>query len=252
MKNFGASARKFAFTGDVEVGTYEDLASEYYDSVRHPTCANFRDASAHFLRDRLVFAYRETRKVCEVGPGKSLVAELLAERGVPVDGLILIDSSPSMLRYSEKWAHTGAQLVIGDAFILPLASESVDLVVASLGDAYNDHHFWRDVERVLRTGGISLFTTPSYDWAAAFRNTDDPFMMTLAEFLLRDGRTLYVPSRIYPRDDQIKLVEDSDLVVIEVNEIPISVLESKHLSPKLTPRRGRDASIVTGYVIRKP
>lgn len=251
MKNFGASARKFEFMGEVKVGTYEDLAPEYYDSICHPTCANFREASADYLRQRIPFAYSKAWKVCEVGPGRSLVAELLVESGLAVNGLALVDSSSSMLKYSEKWVHSGAELVIGDAFMLPLASDSFDLLVSSLGDGYNDRRFWREVHRVLRPGGISLFTTPSYDWAASFRDANDLRRMTLAEFALRDGRTLWVPSWIYSRDDQVKLIQQNELAVSEVDEIPMSVLEHKQLSQKLLPERGRSASIVTGYIIKK-
>ena len=33
--------------------TYDDIAAEYYDAVRHPTCANFFELSAAFLVPRI-------------------------------------------------------------------------------------------------------------------------------------------------------------------------------------------------------
>jgi hypothetical protein len=35
------------------VSTYDEIAAEYYDSVRHPTCANFSELSNSFLEPRI-------------------------------------------------------------------------------------------------------------------------------------------------------------------------------------------------------
>lgn len=232
-------------------GTYEDLASEYYDEDRHPTCANFREGSSRLLCDWLRTHRVEQAWLGEVGPGKSVVAELLAADDVPLGRLVLIDSSPSMLAYSKGRVSRGVRLLIGDATALPLVSESVDLLVSSLGDSYNVGALWREVYRVLRPGGMSLFTTPSYDWARSFRRTENPDNMMLAEFELSDGRHVAVPSWIYPVRSQVNLIESSGLLVKDLADVAISDLKSGRLSPKLVIERGMDASVVTGYVVSK-
>ena len=85
---------------DIEnISTYETLAPEYYDPVRHPTCANFRYASKQIIKPWLE-KLTDYRPICEVGAGKSVAAELLLEAGESTADLFLTDSSQSMLEYS--------------------------------------------------------------------------------------------------------------------------------------------------------
>src|SRR5690606_35896916 len=89
-------------------GSYEALASEYYDAVRHPTCANFREASRLIINSWLDTAWPDSGWVCEVGAGQSLLAELIEERELPFDRVLITDASPSMLRHSQHWQAKGA------------------------------------------------------------------------------------------------------------------------------------------------
>lgn len=236
---------------DLPVVTYDDLAAEYYDLVRHPTCANFLMASDLVLRNWLP-AWSREGWCCEIGPGRSLVAKQLLERGQPVNRLVLVDVSPRMLGHSKHWAARGAPLVVGDALRLPLRSVSVEAVVSSLGDPYNGRAYWREISRVLRPGGLSLFTTPSYEWARAFRGGGDPEAMEWAEFEMRESRRVRVRSWILPSSEQRALIEESGLVVRHVMSIPISALTGQRLSTKLILERGPSASVVTGYFAIKP
>lgn len=235
---------------DYLLGTYEDIALEYYDPIRHPTCANFHKASGHLLSKWLKQFHIENGWLCEVGPGKSLLAELLDEQGATLDRLILVDSSISMLAYSKPWAVKGAHFLLGDALRLPIPSESIELLVSSLGDPYNEYNerrFWKEVYRVLRPGGISFFTTPSYEWASTFRSESD---IIWAEFELLDGRHVRVPSWIYPEDKQLKIFRDSGFFVKDVVQVSLSALKSETISPKLLIGKS-NMSIVTGYALFK-
>jgi SAM-dependent methyltransferase len=153
-----------------------------------------------------------------------------------------------MLRYSQQWVAAGVHLAVGNAFELPLASESIQLLVSSLGDPYNAALFWEEGRRVLRPGGILVFTTPSYDWASRFRADGD---MGVAEFELADGRRVDVPSWIYPREEQIRIFARHGLSTEQLAEVPISRLNGSPLSPKLVQRSGLNASVVTGYRLAK-
>ena len=123
----------------VALANYGAVASEYYDSVRHPTCDNFRAASRQLLQHSLIGLTASSDWICEVGPGRSLVAELLPA----YDRLILIDSVAPMLGYSREYHSRGAHLLLGEAGSLPLRTDSCDILVASLGDPYNESQFWR-------------------------------------------------------------------------------------------------------------
>jgi ubiquinone/menaquinone biosynthesis C-methylase UbiE len=233
-------------------GGYDDVAAEYYDSIRHPTCANFREASDQLLHEWLREYPLNGRWICEVGPGRSTVAELLLKCDVPLDRLVLVDSSRTMLTYSSAWFHRGSHLVLGDSNALPLGANTFDLVVSSLGDPYNTANFWRETLRILRPGGRSLFTSPSYQWAVAFRAESKDDVLTAAQFDLADGQRVLVPSLIYTIEEQQKLMETEGLRLDRVDHVPIKALLSEHMSPKLFPDRGMDQIIVTGYAATKP
>ncbi len=236
---------------ETSLALYEDIACEYYDSIRHPTCANFREASAILIRRWLQRLPPGACWFCEVGAGKSLLAELLATEGSPPADLIITDSSPAMLSYSRPWAGTRTHLVLSDSIMLPITDEGLDLVVSSLGDPYNLPAFWREVYRTLKPGGSAFFTTPAYDWASAFRDSSGSDL-EFAEFELLGGECVQVPSWIYPAEKQVEMIEESGLHVKESSRVSILEIASHYLSPKLLMERGQNADVVEGYLITKP
>jgi SAM-dependent methyltransferase len=228
---------------------YESLAAEYYNGRLHPTCANFREGSKAVLNWWLAHLAPAELVFCEVGAGKSLLAELLSPRLKRLDNVFLLDRSPSMLEYSRRWAELGAHLLVADALHIPLASDSVDVIVASLGDPYNLGDFWVEARRLLKPGGMVFFTTPSYDWARAFR--DQPSAgANVAEFEVSGTRRVLVESYILPINDQATLLRRSLLAIEETVQVPMSALKETPLSLKLLPHRGPGASVVTGYALR--
>jgi ubiquinone/menaquinone biosynthesis C-methylase UbiE len=235
---------------DTYLGSYEDIASEYYDPIRHPTCANFREGSAILLNKWLREINPKTGWFCEVGAGKSLVAELLTAKEHRQAHLIVADASPSMLAFSKKWANTITHLVIADSTMLAITSESLDLLISSLGDPYNVPSFWSEAYRTLRPGGTAVFTTPSFDWAMAFREKYKS-ELTSAEFETIGGEVVSVPSWIYSQVEQIEMIEKSGLLVNEHARVSIPQITSTSLSPKLLRGRGFDAEVVEGYLITK-
>jgi len=184
-------------------GTYEELAREYYDPSRHPTCANFRQASAILFRKWTSRLAEGLYWSCEIGPGKSLLAEFMSRVEFHSSKLLLIDSSPSMLEHSRAFSVPGQTPIIGAATALPLSQESTDFVASFLGDPYNVSEFWREVFRVLKPGGQFVFTTPSYEWASAFREGLSPEMQTRAEFVLADGRRIFVLRLSWQKKDRL-------------------------------------------------
>src|SRR5947207_2274412 len=96
-------------------GSYDDVAAEYYDPVRHPTCANFREASDYLLDQWWAEYQIGESAIFEVGPGRSAAAEQMLKRGAHLNQLTLVDSSSAMLAYSGKWRAYGSHLIMGDS-----------------------------------------------------------------------------------------------------------------------------------------
>src|SRR6267154_4174739 len=132
------------------LGTYEELAQEYYDATRHPTCANFRHASAILFRKWSSNLSSDAHWSCEIGPGRSLLAELRTLGEFSTKGLLLVDSSASMLKHSSVYSTPRQICTIGAATALPIGHNSVDFVASFLGDPYNVPKFWHEVFRVLK------------------------------------------------------------------------------------------------------
>lgn len=244
------AAHKLKSTANQPVrGTYAELAAEYYNQYRHPTCANFRLASRLYFErclDRI--PGRASDVICEVGAGLSLFAEVYANRGQKLDSLILSDASHEMLRHSAKFELLGAKLVVADARQSCFDEGSIALVASSLGDPYNTEEFWAETRRILRKGGTVIFTTPSSSWAKEFRKSNDPAGLYSAEFVTANGDKILVPSYIFPEADQIALIRSHGFSIVDVHQITVGQINDLFISPKLITSAGNDQPILTGYL----
>jgi SAM-dependent methyltransferase len=228
--------------------TFDVLASEYYDSDLHPTCSNFRRGSL-LLFSRWIVDGRQD--LCDVGCGKSVLAEIVWSHSWQPRSLLLTDSSPAMLEHSRGWEGLGAKLMIAQADALPLPDSSVDLLVASLGDPYNEDQFWLEARRVLRNDGYVAFSTPSPEWASSFRGGFGKAESNRAEFVLADGRKTWIPSIIRPELMQRQLIEGAGLNVEDVKHVSIQELSGERLSPKLSVLHSPSSPVVSGFLARK-
>ncbi len=228
---------------------YEKLASEYYDAAKHPTCANFYEASFILVKNWASSYLSSVELACEVGCGNSMLAQILGEfNNAPK--LILVDSAPSMLKYSMQYRGDRTSLVLGDAERLPFRSQSMDALLCSLGDPYNTNYLWADIKRILRRGATAFFTTPSFTWAQAFRR--DISEEIWARFALGDGKEIRVSSIIYPQAEQRRLMEEHGLIVKDIVEVPLSDLTATEISPKLWTAHQLNLPVVTGYIVGAP
>jgi SAM-dependent methyltransferase len=224
------------------LSSYGRVASEYYDIRRHPTCANFRQASRLLLE--LLVPETLAARSCEVGAGDSLLAELLWRRHGSLDGLLITDAQPEMLEHSRGWERCGAKLSVAAANSIPVSDESLDLVVASLADPYDDDSFWEEVSRVLTRWGKCVVTTPSATWAHRFRADESPD--DAAEFELADRSKIYVASLVRSPEEERVLIENQDLDVIREASATLKALDEP-ISPKLRVL-GPDDAVVCGVV----
>jgi hypothetical protein len=225
---------------------YGALAAEYYDAELHPTCANFRWASDRLL-DRLL-PRSPGRVLCDVGAGDSALAGWLDRNMYPIEGLLLVDDSADMLAHSAQWVDAGAVAMLADASELPVESRSIDLLVASLADPFDNLAWWLEVDRVLTTGGNALVTLPAHGWATRFRvAADEP--SDGARFLTRTGCRVDMPSHVRPRADEMELIERAGLRVVAEEQIR-RVEVPPPVSPKLDLLDPNDAVVVAYMVAR--
>jgi hypothetical protein len=151
-----------------------------------------------------------------------------------------------MLSYSAQWESSGVRFRLADAISTGLEAESVDVLIASLGDPYNTSDFWSEVARVLHPSGVCHFTTPASEWAFAFRDEENRFA---AEFLRADGAILLMPSPVLTKEEQIELFQDAGLAVWDEQVLTLRNLASAP-APKLL-CVGYDGAVVKGYSLRR-
>lgn len=223
---------------------YESIASEYYDAALHPTCANFREASLYLLNEFFKAEPVANGCICEVGAGKSSLLEILPAYRLRTKKVLITDASPSMLDHSRVLPNASlCDIELSDAYNIPLPSNSVAILVSSLGDSYNVWHFWNEVQRLLSPGGHVVYTTPTYDWAHLFRPEHSSMY---AEF--DNTKHLSIPSWIYPEDTQIRIIQAHQLSVKTVSHFHLSQLQSRVISPKLHCVEQDNYPFVSAYI----
>lgn len=123
-----------------------------------------RGAGFQDLRDRILGLVRpsSSEAAVDIGAGTGLLTLALAPR---VDSVCAIDISPRMLDYLSAKAATSqisnVQTVVGSAISLPIADNSIDIVVSNyclhhLNDA-DKRRALQEAFRVLRPGGRLVF-----------------------------------------------------------------------------------------------
>lgn len=210
---------------------YEVIAAEYYDTVRHPTCAAFRSASLSLIERNLDLGRLSNADVLEVGCGRSIFCDI--ERAA-WGNLLVLDECVGMLEYSRQCLPDGVRCVVGNALATDLPDDSVDILISSLGDPYNVSEFWIEASRVLRSRGLVVFTTPSFDWSTRYRpSAKDPAHSAL--FLVSSGDFVETPSFIFSEEEQRRIIADAHLKVVSTDELLLSQLDANlaKQAPKL-------------------
>lgn len=251
MKPSRKSARDCKSLTALAVDSYGALAQEYYSRDLHPTCANMATASRALLARWLAETPLRGR-ICEVGAGRSALAEVLDESAAELD-LVLTDQSIEMLRHS-LWPSTPKpKLVVCDATSLPFRSGSMDGIVSLLGDPYNSDGFWKEVFRVLKQNGHAIFTTPSWKWATTFRSKSARERNDAALFVTRSGEVVYTPSFVVPELEQVKLITNAGLQVRHVAALSLGELRQldSTLSPKFADYLSDGDAVVTAFWVLK-
>ncbi len=150
-----------------------DRAAERYDDV-----AVLQREVGNRIMERLELIRIQPQTIFDVGSGTGVFSRALAKRYRDAR-VVALDLAPNMLKYARartgvigKWF--GRQgYVCGDAEHLPIADASVDLIFSSLAlqwCADLDRTF-REFNRVLRPGGLLMFSTFGPDTLKELRHS---------------------------------------------------------------------------------
>jgi 2-polyprenyl-6-hydroxyphenyl methylase/3-demethylubiquinone-9 3-methyltransferase len=187
---------------------YEELAAEWYGSLKGPMA---------FLRlaneAQLTWILAEIRKyigyhaeILDVGSGAGFFSNAAAQAGHDVTGL---DISLTSLKVAEMMDVTGrVKYVEGDAYRMPFAKESFDVVVAmDLFEHVSDpEKIISEMSRVLRPGGLLFFRTINKTMISYF------WMNKFLKWFLNHTPEKYFEYHLFRRPEEVELwLEEFDL-----------------------------------------
>ena len=216
---------------------YDAVAFEYYDRRLHPTCWALGVASKRIVAACIGQLARPSRLAVELGAGAQRV------KFTGAADTLHFDTSVGMLRNSPE----PGNLVLADNLNLPLRSGTVAQVLAELADPYNTPEAWLELARILEPGGRALVTMPSHEWANAWR-VEEGTPQNVSRFLLKNGRTVDLPSRVLPSAEQTACFSACGLAVIATHEEASSTRELL-VAPKA--RIASGAAFVRGWLLER-
>jgi SAM-dependent methyltransferase len=225
----------FRSSGTLEVGSYEDVAPEYYNARLHPTCADFRAASRLFL-EKLFREQNPRGWVADIGCGRSLVSEFVS------DHLVLVDASPRMLAQNVGVAEKRLVDLEKSSF----AQSEFDWIFAVLADPFNSKAAWANISSALNHGGRCVFIVPSYQWVSKFRSRVEEEKAGFARFVREDNAPIFLPSTVYPPQQQAALIESVGMRVTSFQQVFARELQQIS-SPKISRILAPDDALLDVY-----
>lgn len=201
---------------------YDFVADEYY-LPRHVTSRNFDAATAAYLAGNVLSVPSEGLAL-DLGAGRGRLGEYLR---VDAERVIHVDISFRMLTLNPRERSLGR--INADAQRLPFGKSTFSLVGAFLFDPFNVQDVFREVARVLRSGGVFVASLPHVVWGSMLRSAKGS-SADQAVFVLQDGRR-YVRRSILSDEADLKAkFASAGMLVRQMSPLTLPKTES-HVSP---------------------
>ena len=140
-----------------------------------PGSVNADLLNEHLCRYRFAQLLVKDKVVLDIGSGVGYGAKILAEKASAV---VAVDLSEEAVRYAnEEYAGDNIEMVVGDGHGLPLASDSVDVVVSFelIEHLQGQQAHLHEVNRVLKPNGLTVISTPNRIFYSQESNQANPF-----------------------------------------------------------------------------
>lgn len=130
------------------------------------------------LLERLDMIRLQPERILDLGSGTGLFTQALEKR-YPKAAVLAVDIAENMLRTAQEKKTTQQYFICADAFHIPFADHSVDLIFSNLVFHWceNKKSLFAELKRILKPGGLLLFSMCGVDTLRELReiwsNIDD-------------------------------------------------------------------------------
>lgn len=222
---------------------YSKVAVEFTEEKRITT-RNFHEASKAFW-SQFIDGLSANKTVLELGPGNGWLRSSFVW---PPTNYRCVEISSNMCPVQNT-----SETILASARCIPVKSQSVDCVVASLADSYFYPEVLCEVNRILKDGAEFVVTLPNKEWADNLRGTNNHE----TSFLLNNGEAATVFSFTFS-DEEIKfLAKDCGFLIHQLVHLRGIELRGNKISPAITcaaENSGKsidDLNIITAMIWRK-
>ena len=197
-----------------------------------PGSVNADLLNEHLCRYRFAQLLVEDKVVLDVGSGVGYGSKILAEKAGAV---LAVDVSEEAVRYAgERYARENIELVVGDCHDLPLASDSVDVVVSFelIEHLQGQQAHLLEIGRVLKPDGLTVISTPNRVFYSQESNQVNPFHTHEFDFqeFLDFLKSLFSSVQIYFQNHVAGLIVGNPSLYREV----ITCLQAEAGDPEAT------------------
>lgn len=222
---------------------YSKVAAEFTEEKRITT-RNFHEISKTFWSS-FIGKMHTGETVLELGPGNGWLRNSFVWPSV---NYCCVDITASMESVSSM-----ASGIVASVRCIPLKSESIDCVVASLADPYFYPEMLCEVNRILKEEALFVVTLPDKEWADNLRGANNH----KTSFLLDNGSTATVYSFTFSDEEIKSLAEECGFSICQLIHLRGIELGENEISPAITraaEKAGRpidELNIITAIIWKK-
>jgi len=203
---------------------WDIMANEYYLEV-HKTSRNF-DAVIHNYLPKIIPRLHSGGLYLDLGGGRGRLKELYTDTSF---NIVVGDISLAMMKTRIN-SPTSAGYIQMDAFRIPFKGNTFDGIFSLLGDPYSLPGAFKEVLRILKSGGFFFIALPTKIWAENLR----PLLgveMNQTVFKTRNGRPLKIPSFLYDSKDLQEILSDIGFGQVKTGDWrPLNVISKDEFS----------------------
>lgn len=191
--------------------SYDLIANEYYDK-HHITSRNFDEATSAFCNNYNL-RIPSSGLMLEIGCGRGTTSKYC---GISYTRIVQTDISARMLVLTPR--EKCLFKFKSNALMLPFLDSEFSGVTAFLYDPYNKAVLYKEIQRILKPGGVFIGTLPHYTWGMNLRKIQG-CDINISRFVTKEGIIIELDSFLMDDKEIENHVRKARLNVTEMHDL---------------------------------